>query len=115
MVENYWDHTREGINYMRLNDKEIDPEGHVTDLLTEWSVDYIKERANYDQPFFLYLSHLAPHFPVQPPKEWLERVKNREPRSEEHTSELQSRGHSVCRLLLEKKKDSIFNTSSIIL
>src|SRR5439155_8331758 len=28
-----------------------------------------------------------------------------ETRSEEHTSELQSRGHLVCRLLLEKKKD----------
>src|SRR5437870_9450858 len=28
-----------------------------------------------------------------------------EDRSEEHTSELQSRGHLVCRLLLEKKKD----------
>src|SRR5690625_5541197 len=28
-------------------------------------------------------------------------------RSEEHTSELQSRGHLVCRLLLEKKKDKI--------
>src|SRR5207253_10292851 len=27
-----------------------------------------------------------------------------ETRSEEHTSELQSRGHLVCRLLLEKKK-----------
>src|SRR2546422_6284211 len=27
-----------------------------------------------------------------------------EPRSEEHTSELQSRLHLVCRLLLEKKK-----------
>src|SRR5690625_7001945 len=30
-------------------------------------------------------------------------------RSEEHTSELQSRGHLVCRLLLEKKKQ--MNTS----
>src|SRR3989442_16018721 len=28
----------------------------------------------------------------------------RRPRSEEHTSELQSRPHLVCRLLLEKKK-----------
>src|SRR5439155_7271444 len=28
-------------------------------------------------------------------------------RSEEHTSELQSRGHLVCRLLLEKKKKKI--------
>src|SRR5437870_10873424 len=29
-------------------------------------------------------------------------------RSEEHTSELQSRGHLVCRLLLEKKKNATF-------
>src|SRR3989442_5697504 len=29
------------------------------------------------------------------------------PRSEEHTSELQSRPHLVCRLLLEKKKNCI--------
>src|SRR5438445_6823768 len=29
---------------------------------------------------------------------------NRRPRSEEHTSELQSRQYLVCRLLLEKKK-----------
>src|SRR5690625_6012062 len=28
-------------------------------------------------------------------------------RSEEHTSELQSRGHLVCRLLLEKKKRKV--------
>src|SRR5207253_6527485 len=34
---------------------------------------------------------------------------DREPdtRSEEHTSELQSRGHLVCRLLLEKKKSPV--------
>src|SRR5207253_6272316 len=30
-------------------------------------------------------------------------------RSEEHTSELQSRGHLVCRLLLEKKKINQIN------
>src|SRR2546422_3785955 len=37
----------------------------------------------------------------------LYQVRNRsfqDPRSEEHTSELQSRLHLVCRLLLEKKK-----------
>src|SRR5439155_13323453 len=31
-------------------------------------------------------------------------ARSRRQRSEEHTSELQSRGHLVCRLLLEKKK-----------
>src|SRR5439155_22427984 len=33
-----------------------------------------------------------------------DRVDGGQERSEEHTSELQSRGHLVCRLLLEKKK-----------
>src|SRR6266550_7455159 len=35
---------------------------------------------------------------------FLDRLRVRWPRSEEHTSELQSRLHLVCRLLLEKKK-----------
>src|SRR5439155_15150256 len=35
-----------------------------------------------------------------------EEVIFRAERSEEHTSELQSRGHLVCRLLLEKKNDA---------
>src|SRR3712207_7559852 len=34
-------------------------------------------------------------------------------RSEEHTSELQSRQYLVCRLLLEKKKKSIRKTSQV--
>src|SRR2546422_3184192 len=37
-----------------------------------------------------------------------------EMRSEEHTSELQSRLHLVCRLLLEKKKHSTMYTYTLI-
>src|SRR3712207_8108327 len=33
------------------------------------------------------------------------------PRSEEHTSELQSRQYLVCRLLLEKKKNTLLSSS----
>src|SRR5207253_8053683 len=36
-------------------------------------------------------------------------------RSEEHTSELQSRGHLVCRLLLEKKKKKKKKNKHIII
>src|SRR5690625_1793816 len=39
-------------------------------------------------------------------KNGIERYTTEIVRSEEHTSELQSRGHLVCRLLLEKKKRS---------
>src|SRR2546422_8054861 len=42
---------------------------------------------------------------------WLERADHRKTsrRSEEHTSELQSRLHLVCRLLLEKKKHPLLS------
>src|SRR2546422_8512867 len=42
--------------------------------------------------------------PRRPPEQ---RVRQGPVRSEEHTSELQSRLHLVCRLLLEKKKQNI--------
>src|SRR5258708_31256237 len=37
--------------------------------------------------------------------QWLDNHETLLPRSEEHTSELQSPDHLVCRLLLEKKKN----------
>src|SRR5439155_22255565 len=40
------------------------------------------------------------------PTSWRRWTPSPNARSEEHTSELQSRGHLVCRLLLEKKKIS---------
>src|SRR5439155_15607763 len=44
--------------------------------------------------------------PAEPLQPEAQRQRRRSPdRSEEHTSELQSRGHLVCRLLLEKKKN----------
>src|SRR3712207_9115144 len=42
-------------------------------------------------------------------------AQNDELRSEEHTSELQSRQYLVCRLLLEKKKKQTYKNNSMIL
>src|SRR5207253_6807344 len=41
---------------------------------------------------------------LRPPLGIEVKIEGKDIRSEEHTSELQSRGHLVCRLLLEKKK-----------
>ena len=79
MMDDYYKHRRHGINYMWLNGKEINPPGHATDLFTDWAIDYINERSKSEQPFFLYLAYNAPHTPIQPPADWLERVKAREP------------------------------------
>lgn len=78
MMDDYYHHRRHGNNYMRFNEQEIDPKGHATDLFTEWACDYLKERKP-GEPFFLYLAYNAPHTPIQPPQDWLDKVKKREP------------------------------------
>lgn len=80
MMDDYYEHTRFGHHYMRLNEEDIRPEGHATDLFTDWTIDYMKDRkaAAPDQPFFIFLAYNAPHTPIQPPADWLEKVKQRE-------------------------------------
>ncbi len=78
MMDDYYNHRRHGNNYMRLNNKEIDPKGHATELFTQWAVDYINSRTGSGRPFFLYLAYNAPHTPIQPPADWIKRIKNRE-------------------------------------
>ena len=79
MMDDYYTHRRGGINFMRRNGRTIDPEGHATDLFSQWAADYVRDRAGKKQPFFLYLPYNAPHTPIQPPPDWLERVRKREP------------------------------------
>jgi arylsulfatase A-like enzyme len=80
MMDSYTTHRRHGHNLMRLGDEEIEPAGHATDLFSDWAAAYLRERAKSPaRPFFLYLSYNAPHFPVEPPAPWLERVVRRLP------------------------------------
>src|SRR5690625_6744686 len=58
-------------------------------------------------PCFRLAVLLALNHPVIPGEQPLLLEDRVDVRSEEHTSELQSRGHLVCRLLLEKKKVSV--------
>jgi arylsulfatase A-like enzyme len=80
MMDSYTDHRRHGINYLRKNAEVIDPEGHATELFTDWAIASLQERAKTpDQPFFLYLAYNAPHFPIEPPADWLDKVRSRTP------------------------------------
>lgn len=78
MMDDYYNHRRHGNNYMYHNEKEIDPKGHATDLFTEWAIDYLNGRRDTEQPFLLYLAYNAPHTPIQPPKDWEQKVLARE-------------------------------------
>ena len=75
MMDDYYTHRRQGVNWMRLNTQEIDPQGHATELFTNWAIDFLNESKTRSAPFFLFLSYNAPHFPIQPPLSVLENVR----------------------------------------
>lgn len=80
MMDSYTTHLRHDQNYLRLNQEPIEAQGHATDLFTQWAIDFLTERATEkERPFFLYLAYNAPHFPIEPPADWLARVKERLP------------------------------------
>ena len=79
MMDDYYTHLRHDINYMRHGFETTDPRGHATDLFTEWSTEFIRAQTQSSDPFFLYLAYNAPHTPIQPPDNWVERVREREP------------------------------------
>jgi arylsulfatase A-like enzyme len=84
MMDSFTTHLRHENNYMRRNREVIDPPGHATDIFSDWASDYLRERAkSEDQPFFLYLAYNAPHFPIEPPAEWVAKVKQRAPQLDE--------------------------------
>ncbi len=118
MMDDYWLHRRHHINYMRLNNKIIDPSGHATDLFSEWSIDFIKNHANKNKPFFLYLAYNAPHFPVQPPVDWLEKVKRRNPSLSEKRAKLvafiEHLDHNLGTVIKALKEQDIYDNTLII-
>ncbi len=79
MMDDYQSHLRHGINYMRENSRTIEPRGHATDLFTDWAVAYLRDRGRDRRPFFLLLAYNAPHAPLQPPADWLDRLRRRAP------------------------------------
>ncbi len=59
--------------YQRLpkgRSKEIDPapnEFYATDVFNRYAVEFIRQGQQQEKPWFLFLGHSSPHFPVQAP------------------------------------------------
>lgn len=79
MMDDYYTHLRGGVNWMRKDRKEIAPKGHATEIFSDWAIDYLNARKDNSSPFFLYLAYNAPHFPIQPPDDWLARTLSKSP------------------------------------
>ncbi len=63
---------------LNINGKRQNFEGYTTDVLTDRALAWLEEGRNPDQPFFMYLSYKAVHYPFQPAPRNLGRYKNAE-------------------------------------
>lgn len=64
----------------RLDDKEfkVPPKGfYTTDAFTDYAIDFVDEAVERKKPFFLYLAHNAPHYPLHAWPEDIARYRNR--------------------------------------
>ena len=83
----------QGVYYnptFNIDGKQAKREGHVSDLLTDYALDWIKNDCDRDRPFMLYLSHKAVHAMFEPAKRHLgkyEDVKLEYPNSMADTEE----------------------------
>ena len=47
---------------------EFDPDDfYATDAFNDYAVEFLKQAQEKDEPFFLYLAHSSPHFPLHAP------------------------------------------------
>ena len=54
-----------------IDGKRVKRQGHVSDLLTDYALDWLKNDRDQDRPFLLYLSHKAVHAMFEPAKRHL--------------------------------------------
>lgn len=118
MMDDYYHHRRHGHNFMRLNYSKIDPEGHATDLFSEWAIDYIEDTKHREEPFFLYLAYNAPHSPIQPPEEWVDKVMAREPEIKDLRAKLvaltEHMDYGIGQVIDTLKENGLFEKTLII-
>lgn len=112
MMDSYTTHLGHGNNYMRRNAEVIEPQGHATEMFTDWASEYLVERARQkEQPFFLYLAYNAPHFPIEPPAKWLAKVKERAPQLDEKRAKnvafVEHLDHCIVRVLKTLKETGL--------
>ncbi len=56
------------------NDEEVWRNGeYATEAITQRAIDYLRQAADDDEPFVLYVAYNAPHYPMHAPEKYMER------------------------------------------
>ncbi len=69
----------QGVYYdpeLNVDGERIHRQGYISDLLTDYAVDWLEKERDQEKPFFLYLSHKAVHAMFKPAERHLGRYEN---------------------------------------
>lgn len=70
----YWDRSIHPLHDLWHNREEVWRNGeYMTELITRETVKYIREKAQQDEPFYIYVAYNAPHYPMHAPEEYMDR------------------------------------------
>ena len=70
-IQDYYDS-----NKLQLDGESYTGEpGYITDLITDYGIEFIEEAQEKKKPFFLYLPYNAPHYPLQAPQEDIDKYR----------------------------------------
>jgi len=78
----YWGMNKEGpginpTHDLWVNNKEIWKNGeYLTEVITEYALNSIREAKKEEKPFFLYIPYNAPHYPMHAPQKYMDRFSN---------------------------------------
>lgn len=70
-------------DYFDSNKLQLDGESYtgepayITDLITDYGIEFIEEAQEKRKPFFLYLPYNAPHYPLQAPQEQIDKYRRK--------------------------------------
>ena len=62
--------------WINSNGERFQEEGYITDILTEYTIKWLKDERNKKQPFSLFVSHKAIHAPFAPAPRHAEKYEN---------------------------------------
>ncbi len=116
MLRSYYTHVGNGDTAVDMwrNTERIDPQGHATDLFTNWAIELIDEWARGSKPFFLYLPFNAPHAPIEPPPEWLQKVKHSDEKRRKLIALIEHLDDAIGRVIAALKRTGQYENTLIL-
>lgn len=73
----YWDRSINPLHDLWENEREVWRNGeYMTELITQHAVQCIRDAAQHDEPFMIYVAYNAPHYPMHAPQAYMDRFKH---------------------------------------